>query len=94
MALSEGNGKCINMVLEYMSYTKHCPTKNLIDIMSGLVDYKEFLPFFDRLPFKTVSLSTKQTLKLKKQLSTKIISMKETHTSFIDDMFFRKKMGE
>ena len=52
-----------------MTQTRHCPTKNLIDIMAELVEFKDFLPFFERLPFKTLSLLTKQTLKLRRPLS-------------------------
>ena len=88
MVIQKGNGKCINLVLEFMTQTRHCPTKNMIDIISELVEYKDFLPYLERLPFKTASLSLKQTLKLRKPLSKEIICMKGTHTSFIDDLFF------
>jgi len=91
MAAFEGNSKCVNLILQHMTMTKQVPIKNFTEIIGQLVEYKNFLPFLEKLPFKTQALSMKNVLKVKTTLSEDIVQMQESYTTFIDDNFFNKR---
>lgn len=73
MAVCEGNNKCVNIILHYMSQTKFINSQNISEIFYLLVEYKSFLPFFEKIPIKTYTSQVKQVLKVKEPWSKDIV---------------------
>ena len=53
MALTSGNNRSVECILHFLSKSNQKSSRNFMTIMSQLVLYKNFLPFFENLPVQT-----------------------------------------
>lgn len=59
MALTSGNNRSVECILHFLSQSNQKSSRNFMTIMSQLVLYKNFLPFFENLPVQTTFMQTK-----------------------------------
>lgn len=94
LALRAGNNRSIEIILNFLSKIPYNSSKNICDVMHELVEFKNLQTYLARLPVCSLQMERKNILKIKACNSEEIIAMKESSTIYIDDMFFRQKMGE
>ena len=64
LALREGNNRSINILLKFMAKIDYNASDTIKDILPQLLEYKEFLSYMNELPFQTIQMMNKQTLKV------------------------------
>mmetsp|Transcript_16686 Transcript_16686/g.25717 ORF Transcript_16686/g.25717 Transcript_16686/m.25717 type:complete len:142 (+) Transcript_16686:3239-3664(+) len=94
LALREGNNRSINIILKFMGKIDYNASDTIKDILPQLLEYKELLYYLDQLPFQTIQMMNKQTLKVKKHFSDEIVSINRSNRSYIDDYYYAEEMGE
>jgi len=94
LALRMGNNRSINIILKYMAKISYNASDTIKDILPQLLEYKEFLCYMDELPFQTIQMINKQTLKVANKFSEEIVSINRANRSYVDDSYFLQEMGE
>jgi len=69
-------------------------TETFKDILPKLVEFQNFKTYLDSLPFQTIQMENKQTLRLNDYYSDEIVCIESAYSSYVDDAFFKTRMGE
>jgi hypothetical protein len=64
------------------------------DILPELVNNPTFLLYMNELPYQTMAMLNKQTLRILKPYSNEIVSINMAPSSYVDNAYFREKMLE
>jgi hypothetical protein len=94
LAVKAGNNSSVNIILRYMAKIKNNCSETFKDILPQLVDHNSFSVYIQNLPFSTISMENKQTLKVPSKFSHNIVSINEANTSYIDEDFFKTTVRE
>lgn len=94
LAVKEGNNKCVTIILHFLSKTQYKGMRYINELFHYLVEYRCFLQYLEELPVQTQAMLKKKVLKVSEPLSEQIVSMEESSTIYIDDLFFAAGLGE
>ena len=94
IAHHEGNNRSINVLMKYMAKINSNATNAVSDILPELVEQQQFIPFMNGLSFQSLQMLNKQTLKIESMFSKSIASINRSGSSYVDDAYFIKQVGE
>lgn len=94
IAFKEGNNRCINLILQYMSKIDQNCSETIKDILPKLVECDDFCMYMKELPFQTVQMLNKQTLRVADKFNDQIVAIDRNSSSYCDGYYYRKTMSE
>ena len=74
MAVENHNNRSADIILDYMSRIKFNSSRNIMSVISKLVNYKMFIKYLTHLPVQTPLMETKQVLRVKNTYDERIIN--------------------
>mmetsp|Transcript_18470 Transcript_18470/g.28333 ORF Transcript_18470/g.28333 Transcript_18470/m.28333 type:complete len:289 (-) Transcript_18470:1329-2195(-) len=93
-ALRFGNNRSVDIILGFMSKIPVNASSNFKNIMGELIEYKSFVPYLEQLPTQTKQMRKKQVLKVRQSFNDKIVAFTHSSCMYIDDLFWKKNIGE
>lgn len=94
MAVKEGNNKTVDTILEYMAKIDVNASHMFRDIFDKLIVFQNMKAYIENLPNTTNQMLKKQVLKVSNSHSDEIISMTESNSIYVDNIFYHEKMKE
>ena len=94
MAVKEGNNKTVDTILFYMAKVDVNASFMFRDVFDKLIVFQNIKPYIDNLPNTTNQMMKKQVLKIKNAHSDEIISMTQSNSIYVDNVFYQEKMKE
>jgi hypothetical protein len=69
-------------------------SETISDILHKLVECENFGIYMAELPYQTVQMLNKQTLRLKSKFNDHIVAVNRSQSSYCDDYYYRTTMNE
>lgn len=64
LAIEEKNNKAVKILLQYMATINYNQSVTFKDVLKDLIEVSDFLLYMQELPFTTLQMQQKQTLKV------------------------------
>ena len=77
-----------------MSTIINSQTDQMKDIFNQMINFQYFEKFLHELPFETIQMINKQTLKIKSIDNDEILKAAPSSCSYVDEDFFKQELGE
>ena len=94
IAFDEGNGRSIDIILRYMAKIDADCSGTFKDIIPQLIEYAEFDNYLAELPFQTLEMKHKQTLKVEKQLNSQLVGIERSNRVYVDNAYYKQTFKE
>jgi hypothetical protein len=94
MAVTHHNNRSSDVILDYMSKIKFNSSRNIMSVISKLVNYKQFIKYLTYLPVQTPIMEQKQVIRVVDSYDEKIIGFCDASCIQIDEAFYRNIMKE
>lgn len=78
LALSEGNNRCVEIILSFMSKIDYNASSKFIHQMPNLTDYNSFMTYLTELPMQTQQMLEKQILKISDPWDNEIVMIADS----------------
>lgn len=94
LAKKQHNNKSINIILKYLSTLEFTQFRTFGDLAADLVNYNSFIDFMYEQTFQTIQMQNKSVFRYSGKWTEDIIKIKESYTTYIDEIYYQKKMKE
>jgi hypothetical protein len=88
------NNRSVKILLQYMAEIDFNASNNFSKILPNLIEFSGFADYLYALPFSTIQMQQKQTLRVKEKDLEEIIKIKSSVTSYIDSSYYQNFMKE
>ena len=93
-AKRSGNNKTINVILKYMSEIPRDTSTLIKQIFPFLLEFESFHEYLAMIPIQTSEMLKKQTIVVEEPMSKSIISLSDSPTRYVDNLWFKNYMGD
>jgi hypothetical protein len=84
----------VKILLQYMGGIDFNASEAVKAILPDLIDYAGFKEYLEGLPFQTIQMQSKQTLRVREQELEDIVQITAANTSYIDQDYYIDVMKE
>lgn len=93
-AYQQRNNRSVKILLQFMAEIDFNASDAVKAILPDLIDYAGFSEYLEGLPFQTIQMQAKQTLRVRHKELQDIVKIKPAITSYIDREFYTNAMHE
>lgn len=93
-AFTQRNNRSVKLLLQYMGELDYNALYSIKAILPDLIDYSGFKEYLEGLPFQSIQMQTKQTLRVQSKDLEDIVKIKPSITSYVDREYYIDVMEE